>query len=191
LLNLGSNLATYRSVLRDTDLTYQVSPGKVKESMVLSAPPTSASPSYVWTITAAGLTVQKDDFGDLEFLDSTGEVVFTMPVPTMWDSSGVDGQRQPEITNVPYDVKKAGASTYTLTLRPDPLWLNDPGLVYPVVLDPTVQPGADNIHSYKSDGTINNGTVWVGNSHQTDLPRRFRTVGPLKLRALLKERSAA
>jgi large repetitive protein len=175
LLNLGSNLTKYSSVLTDTDLTYAVAPGEVKESMVLNRAPSAKKPIYSWTMTAPGLAPVKDRFGELEFLDASGQTVFTMPVPTMWDSSG-DGKAQPALTNVDYTVTALGADTYTLALTPDAAWLKDSARVYPVILDPTVVPGEDNVHAYKSDGYYNDGAVWVGNSAQGGGCCNWRTV---------------
>lgn len=83
---------TYPGVLDGVDLHYQVQPSLVKEGMVLDAAPDSA-PAYQWVLSAPGMTVQADDAGGFVVLDPSGEVRFTIPTPTMWDSSGVAGVR--------------------------------------------------------------------------------------------------
>ena len=162
-LPFGRDKAAYLSVFPNTDLRYQVDAGQVKESIVLNKVPAASRSTYVWSVKAPGLTPVKNEFGDLEFHDKAGAVVFTMPIPVMWDSSGVDGERQSELTNVPYEITKKSGSTWTLTLTPSRRWLTDPARVYPVVVDPTVDPGSDNVRSFKSDGATWTGKAYVGN----------------------------
>ncbi|WP_354570313.1 hypothetical protein [Glaciihabitans sp. UYNi722] len=159
LLPLGRDRAAYLSVLPNTDLRYQVTAGEVKESIVLKKVPSAAQSSYVWTVNAPGLTPVRNKFDDLEFQDSAGAVVFTMPVPAMWDSSGKDGEQQAALANIAYDIVKKSGSKWTLTLSPSRKWLTDPDRVYPVVLDPTVNPASNDVHSYKSDGATFTGKV--------------------------------
>ncbi len=176
LLPAGRDKAAYLSVLPHTDLRYQVSAGEVKESMILNEVPATDQSIYEWTVDAPGLTPVKNEFGDLEFRDGSGAVVFTMPVPTMWDSSGKDGTQQAALTNLPYDVTKASGTKWTLTLRPSREWLTDPARVYPVVLDPTVDPGSDNVRSYKSDGATYTGEAYVGNTRQSNTNVYWRAI---------------
>jgi hypothetical protein len=138
---IGADRATYFGVLPDTDLHYQVSAGDVKEAIVLKKVPALSRSTYVWSVKAPDLTVVKNDREDLEFRDSSGEVVFTMPRPVMWDSSGKEGERTAALINVPYEIAKKSGSMWTLTLRPDRDWLTDSARVYPVTLDPTISPG--------------------------------------------------
>jgi len=175
-INVGADQAKYSSVLPNTDLKYQVKSDKVKESIVLTKVPTAGTAVYRWEINAAGLTPEKNQFGDLDFKAADGVIVFSMPVPAMWDSSGKAGVSESTITNVQYQVTKLGPSTYSLVLTPDQAWLQDAARVYPVTVDPTIGPGADSIHSYKSDGTLNDGSVWIGNTAQNGSCCNWRTV---------------
>lgn len=175
-LPMGRDQAAYLSVLPHTDLRYQVGAGQVKESIVLNQVPAANRSTYVWTVNAPGLTLVKNSFKDLEFRDKAGTVVFTMPVPTMWDSSGKDGVRQAALTNVNYTVVKKSATQWTLTLRPSRKWLTDKKRVYPVMVDPTVDPGSDNVHSYKSDGATFTGKAYVGNTRDNNTNRYWRAI---------------
>ena len=165
LLNLGADQATYQSVFPNTDLAYKVAGEGVKESVVIRNADAAKS-NYVWTVTAPGLTPVKSDFGSLEFWDSSGTVVFTMPIPLMWDSSGKDGESQDDMVNVPYTVEKINSSRYRLTFTPDSYWLKASSRVYPVVLDPSIQPGPDGQVAYKQGGGSSS-TPYIGNTHQT------------------------
>jgi RHS repeat-associated protein len=175
-LPIGRDRAAYLSVLPDTDLRYQVTAGAVKESIILSKVPSAAQSTYVFTVNAPGLTPVRNKFDDLEFQDVAGGVVFTMPVPAMWDSSGKDGEQQPALTNIAYDIVKKSGSKWTLTLSPSRKWLTDPDRVYPVTLDPTVNPASNDVHSYKSDGATFTGKAYVGNTRESNLNRYWRAI---------------
>lgn len=176
LTSIGADQASYDSVLPDTDLHYQVLAGSVKESIFLNKAPAAGKSTYVWRVKAPGLSATKDGFNDLVFADSAGTTVFTMPRPTMWDSSGEDGVRKAALTNVDYEVSKVGEGVWDVTLNPDRAWLTDPDRVYPVVLDPTVDPLSDNVHSYKSDGATFSGKAYVGNTRESGTNRYWRAI---------------
>jgi large repetitive protein len=156
----------YRDVLDGVDLSYQVEPAGVKESMVLEAVP-DVAPEYRWVLTAPGLTVQPDVAGGFEILDADGVVRFTIPTPVMWDSSGVEGEREPESAPVTATVEPFGGE-WLLTLRPDFTWLTSTDRVYPVTVDPTTSYGANTQYSFKSDGTGQSGSTWFGNPWQSN-----------------------
>jgi len=164
-VNIGADQAHYSSVFPSTDLAYKVAGDGVKESVVIRNADAAKS-TYVWTVTAPGLTPVKSKFGSLEFWDASGTVVFTMPIPLMWDSSGKEGQSQDAMANVPYTVQKVSTSQYRLTFTPDPYWLHATSRVYPVVLDPSIAPGPDGQVAYKQGGGSSS-IPYIGNTHQT------------------------
>lgn len=174
LLNLGADQAHYQSVFPNTDLAYKVAKDGVKESVVIHSADAAKS-SYVWVVTAPGLTPVKNSFGELEFLDGSGTVVFTMPIPLMWDSSGKDGESQDAMTNVPYTIEPINKSQFRLTLTPDLYWLQSTSRVYPVVLDPSIAPGPDGLEAFKQDG-VTSSTPYIGNSHQSSSCCDWQTV---------------
>ncbi|MDR6971565.1 PA14 domain-containing protein [Leifsonia shinshuensis] len=160
----ASSSVAYNGVAPNQDLAYQVEPGAVKETVVLKSPPTDQT-DWVWTVHAPGLTLGKDQFGDITYVDALGHVVFVMPIPAMEDSSGIPGQSEAAVVNVPVTVASAGGDDWTLTLTPDQAWLNDPSRVYPVFLDPsTASSYANDAHSYENTGTSLTGVAYVGNS---------------------------
>ncbi|HQG29881.1 MAG TPA: hypothetical protein PLY73_15115, partial [Candidatus Ozemobacteraceae bacterium] len=55
---------------------------------------------------------QPDVAGGFEIVDANGVVRFTIPTPVMWDSSGVEGEREPESAPV------AVGSCWPTTLDP-------------------------------------------------------------------------
>ena len=172
----ASSSVAYQGVLPQTDLAYQVQPGAVKETLVLTAPPTSAHPSWSWTIHAPGLNLSEDQFGDIVYKNDKGTVEFLTPNPVMEDSSGVAGIKGPVVSDVPTTLTKQSPGKWTLTLTPSTTWLQDTSRVYPVFIDPsTASSSAENAYSYESNGTEWTGVAYVGNS-RADGDTYWRTV---------------
>jgi RHS repeat-associated protein len=157
---------TYDGVLDDVDLDYRVDESSVKETIVLNEAPGSGENSWVWDIDAPGLTLSVDETGSIGFFDAAGERQFVIPTPMMWDSSGIDGVREPAERIVGTSVAQGAGDRWALTLTADRSWLDDSDREYPVSVDPTVQSGwvPSNIYAYKSDGAGPLGYVNVGNS---------------------------
>lgn len=152
----------YEDVFPGEDLTYEVTPGSVKEAVVLDAAPRRAR-SYSWRISGSGFTIRPARDGSFEIV-SGSEVVMVIPPAVMVDSSGRPGVSEPATTNAPMSVFRSG-SDWILTVVPDHAWLADPARVYPVSIDPTVGVANDSISAYKSDGAVVYGQgVRVGNS---------------------------
>ena len=153
----------YPGVLPGQDLVYQVTKTGVDESIVLGTA-SSTAPSWTWDVHAPGLTLTTVD-GDIDYTDAKGVVQLVTPIPTMWDSSGVTGEAQPVITNVPYTLAQAKDGDWTVTLTPDPTWLSSPDRVYPVFVDPsTLDADSTGERSFESNGTEVDGVTWMGNS---------------------------
>jgi len=159
---------SYANALPNTTVTYQVQTGGVKESIILAAAPATA-PTYTWTVAETGdVSAVTDKLGDLDFVKADGTTVFSLPAPDMWDSSAKGGEKGGQIQAVAWNVQKADASTWQITLSPSFAWLTDPARVFPVTVDPDVNPSADSpIHSYKSDGNYNNGHALLGFNAQS------------------------
>ena len=157
---------TYHDVLEGVDLSYEVEPSAVKESMLLDAAPDSA-PEYQWVLTTPGMTVVPDDVGGFSVLNQAGEARFSIPTPTMWDSSGVDGESEPETAVVATTVERYG-DDWLLTMQPDFAWLTAPEREYPVTVDPSANWDHSASKSYKSDGTPQGSRIYFGNPSQAN-----------------------
>jgi YD repeat-containing protein len=165
LLARAGSQALYRGVLPGADLSYQVTSGSVKESVVLAAAP-SAPVSYRWQLSGTGFSVRAGRDGEIELVaDADGSVAMTIPPAVMVDSSGKAQVSEPATANAPMTVTK-DASGWLLTITPDLSWLQAPERVYPVKIDPTVYAtGQSNVYSYKSDGTVlHDGYARIGNA---------------------------
>ena len=173
----GSDVSSveYPNVVRGATLRYAESVAGVKETVVLPDASAVGNGQWVWDVTAARLTLVKNDRGDIEFRDAADETQFFIPAPVMWDSSGVSGLSEPADHMLDTTVQQIDAKTWRITLKGDIAWLNDPARIYPVMVDPSISGGPDALTSYKSDGTTRSyGNI--GNSHQTSSCCNWRTV---------------
>ncbi|MBG6213245.1 MULTISPECIES: PA14 domain-containing protein, partial [unclassified Cryobacterium] len=160
-----SDQVTYDNVFTGVDVRYDVTPGSVKETLVLDHAPERGTAKWSWWVRAPGLTIREDQGGSFLLNDSTGKTRFIIPNPVMWDSSGKPGVSEPATANVDASARQDGAD-WIFTLAPDDGWLHAKDRVYPVSVDPTsVGPYMENIHAYKSNGVeITDGYARVGNS---------------------------
>ncbi len=130
LPNLFST-ATYKNVIKNVDVEVIVTPDKVKENIIVSSPKGFESISYL--IDAGNLIGKIEEDNSVTFTNEKADVIFTIPAPYMFDSKVF-----------PDDSMAIGLALskttdgYILTMTPDSKWINDPGRVYPVIIDPTV-----------------------------------------------------
>ncbi|MDL9978302.1 beta strand repeat-containing protein [Microbacterium sp. ASV49] len=177
----ASHGVAYDGILPGADASYQVDSAGVKEVLILQAAPTSAHPSYSWTVRAPGLTLSKGDNDTVVFTNKHGEQVFYIPTPVMTDSSGTEGVSGDALATIPVTIRHDSGSDWTITLTPDAGWLNDPSRVYPVSVDPSIDSGRDSFTAFES---LNNGAsvnitephAWIGNSRLNSAPSVWRSV---------------
>lgn len=125
--NTGDQVS-YDDVFDGVDLDFDVERAGIKETLVLSDVPDRADASWTWLIKANALDVRHDEFGNIEFVNRYGEVQFHIPAPVMWDSSGLAGQSEDELANVPTTLTTTDDG-WELTLTPSYGWLSDPDRV--------------------------------------------------------------
>jgi RHS repeat-associated protein len=154
----------YEDAIGGIDLTYQVSNGAVKETLIMDAPPAPGGGSWSWVLTAPGLDLVVGDSGQLRLLDEEKSVKFSIPRPYAWDSSGVEGKQQPADVGTDWKVEPLGKGEWRLGLTISDEWLLAPERVYPVFIDPTTNYDDSFVTSYKSDGASRTDAVLIGNS---------------------------
>lgn len=120
---------TFAQALPGVDLTYTVTNTALKENLVLANASSPRSFSYSVS-TSPGLTAVKAADGSIQFLDSSGKLVFSFLAPVMSDAAGDDARASYELA--------AAAGGYEVTLDADTPWLASPDRVWPVTVDPTV-----------------------------------------------------
>ena len=131
----GSSL-TYAGILPGTDVTETATADGISEALTLSS--AAAGTSWTFPLTLNGLTATLAG-GSVDLTDSAGNLAGVIP-PAVARSGPVDlssPDSQASATLAYQLVTVNGAPALTLSL--DPAWLNAPGRVFPVIVDPTVR----------------------------------------------------
>lgn len=155
----------YKDVFDGVDLAYEVGKAGVKETLILDAPPASNEAAWQWRIKANALDLAVDEFGSVNFTNRYGEVKFNIPIPIMWDSSGVPGESGNAEEKLTTTVTRDGGE-WVLTLSADVEWLSDDARVYPVTVDPSVDTGAAARADFRSpnfEQVLRNDVTLIGN----------------------------
>ncbi|MFY1672501.1 LamG-like jellyroll fold domain-containing protein [Plantactinospora sp. WMMB334] len=128
--------ATYRNVLPQTDLELVSQAGGVKETLVLRS--ASAPRAFLFPLRLTGLTPRLVD-GEVRLVDGAGTVRAVIPAGFMTDAAATPALS----TGVDYRLVTVSGGP-ALEIVADDAWLRDPARVFPVRLDPSVEPaGAD------------------------------------------------
>lgn len=117
----------------NADLHYAVAGQKLKESILLHDVPQQSDFSFLFAYDTDILRAEVQEDGSVCLTDNEGETAFFIEAPVMFDS-GEGYTNAVAVTVEEID----GGCRYTLT--PDRAWLTDSARVYPVTLDPTVEP---------------------------------------------------
>ena len=117
----------------NADLHYAVAGQKLKESILLHDVPQQSDFSFLFAYDTDILRAEVQEDGSVCLTDNEGETAFFIEAPVMFDS-GEGYTNAVAVTVEELD----GGCRYTLT--PDRAWLTDSARVYPVTLDPTVEP---------------------------------------------------
>lgn len=131
--SIAGNMATYSNARPATDLSYETTPDTVKETITLRDRTAPAVQSYRITTSAdlSAALVRRE----LRLTDRLGAVRFSLAAPFLEDAAGVRSD----------DVAVAmtrDAQGILLTVTPDATWLASPARKFPVIIDPTITPGA-------------------------------------------------
>ncbi|MEU3352438.1 FG-GAP-like repeat-containing protein [Streptomyces sp. NPDC037389] len=88
---VSGNTVTYPEVLPDVDLKVRASATGFGQLLVVRSPRAAADPALKaiqYGMSADGVKVSVDQYGNLTGVNPAGQVVFSGPTPRMWDSSG-------------------------------------------------------------------------------------------------------
>lgn len=80
----------------------------------------------------------------------------------------MEGQSSDVLINPSMRLVKVSGSTWKYTVEVDRAWLTAPEREYPIYIDPTIQRGPNYAQSFKSDGSVFNGQLHVGNTRQNN-----------------------
>ncbi len=144
---VADNALGYPDLFPQVDLVYAATGTGVKESVVLKD--RSAQNEFTFDFQLHGVTARESD-GQITFVDDKGETTFRLGDLTAIDGSGVATQ----------DIRcriEGADSEMRLTLTLSRAFLDDPTRVFPVVIDPTVEPiiitGANVMDTWVGSGT--------------------------------------
>ncbi|PKM82769.1 MAG: hypothetical protein CVU89_04515 [Firmicutes bacterium HGW-Firmicutes-14] len=133
---VSQNTITYRGITDYTDLRYIVERKTLKEEIILNDP--GAPSEFRFALDLKRLDYKVRDDGSIDFLDPrTGDIVWNMPKPFMYDAQGEESQAVTAEIGREYGL----FGGLVLTVKADRQWLSSQDRAYPVVIDPTLQPG--------------------------------------------------
>jgi hypothetical protein len=165
---LAGSRATYADALPGVDLVVDVRRTGLETLFVLK---NRAALGHVrrlsLPVTGAGIAGHRTDAaGGTTFVDSAGRTVATSPALEMWDAATVPTERAgtaPSLTKAVTSVVERTATGVALTLTPDEKWLAAPERVFPITIDPELNPVQDTLDTWVRDG------LTADQSTQTDL----------------------
>ncbi|WP_432075725.1 DNRLRE domain-containing protein [Streptomyces wuyuanensis] len=147
---VSGDTAHYRGIRRDADVTLQAEHGAVKETIVLNSP--DAPREWTFPLTLDGLTPSLDEHGAVLLKDAKGAVRAVVPKGWMEDSSHDPKTGGPALSgDVSYRLARGKNGRWLLKVLLDDAWLDAPGRIYPVRVDPTVDTIDDNGDSFVQD----------------------------------------
>lgn len=155
---LSGGTATYVDVRPGVDLVVEMTASGVEQNIVVKTPaaldeiknltlPLVAKAEHTFTAKHNAITLK----------DKTGHAFVQIPGMSMWDSSPVDPDTggpvkhdlAAKVAELP--AKKGRAPGVGLALTPDDKWLSDPSRVFPITLDPTLNPESTTWDTYVRD----------------------------------------
>jgi YD repeat-containing protein len=156
----SGSAVTYPGILPGTDVTETATPNGLSEALTLDSP--AAGDAWVFPLTLKGLTASLDG-GSVDLTDAGGAVVAVIPPATA--RSGPASPASPgsqASSQLTYQlVTENGAPALEMSLNQS--WLDAPGRVFPVVVDPSVNvdpQGSDYAQSKSGTAqTANNSTA--------------------------------
>jgi hypothetical protein len=160
--------ATYADILPGVNLQMTATIyGGYTENLVVTSASAAANPALAdihFNTSTVGLTLSQNSAGGVQAIDTSGNVVFNSPTPTMWSSpTSADTGAQDADTTMHRTAANAGAADAgdspsdstgpdttlpiqvtgnSLNLLPPADALTGPGINYPVTIDPATSPEA-------------------------------------------------
>ena len=128
----------YENILPGTDIEYVLYGSRVKENIIINE--RKSEYKYNFILNLHNLIPVAEENGEISLLDNeNGEMVYRLPVPTMWDSAG-------ECSNdVSYILFENEEGSFVLTVTADAKWINDESRAFPVTIDPPIYSSSSNV----------------------------------------------
>ncbi|MBR1758039.1 MAG: hypothetical protein IJ744_04840 [Lachnospiraceae bacterium] len=157
---------TYPEVFPGVSYLYQNHGYTVKETIVLENADTT---SFSFLLSGKDITAKLEE-GDVDIYSSSGELIYHIPAPYMYDADGAESY------DVAYDLIPVDEENYILTIAADEKWLNDPERVYPVYIDPTIEASALVVDGGMVAGWVAQGSPTTAKGRQSSLYVGYSTV---------------
>ncbi|MFJ7159473.1 phospholipase A2 [Streptomyces sp. NPDC101118] len=134
---LDGPTATYPDAVPGGDLVVTALKEGFTHNVVLRERP-KGPVEYRLPVEAEGLTLKETADKRLRWDDAKNKTKATAPAPVMWGATMDKASGEPEkIAAVDVEIEKDKDGGQVLVLKPSAAFLNDPGLKYPVTIDPT------------------------------------------------------
>lgn len=161
--NISSSII-YTDILDGIDIEYIVVSNSIKENIIVKE--LSDSYSYTFTLDLNGLTAELENGNILLCDSSTGDMIYCIPAPYMYDAKGT------ESTEVFYTLTSSNNGKYEFRLTAAADWINSEERTFPIVIDPSlVDIGQiDDTYVTSSNKTGNFGgtnALWVSSVEET------------------------
>jgi RHS repeat-associated protein len=116
--------------------------------------------SFDFPLHVTGLKVTQDSSGVLRYVDSAGNEVFTTSAPTMFGAEIDPHSGMPTHSEAVTSVLVTDKTQLVLRVTPDPSFLADPNVTFPVTIDPTtnISRSAYGFDQYTGGNFYNNST---------------------------------
>ena len=131
LNNLFSTV-NYAEIYKNIDLQVVVGPDSVKETLVLKERGTQNV--FLVNYEIGELSVRQSDDKNIELLDKSGNIIYVISAPYMFDSNE-DGYSDA----ITLSVAKQGGGALQIMVTADKEWIQSDERVYPIYVDPTVR----------------------------------------------------
>lgn len=134
VLNKIISSVKYSDILDGVDLEYVVSGNDVKENIIVKEK--ADEYIYQFDMKLNKLVAEVQDDGTIALKDDkSGEVVYTIAMPYMFDANGEQSNA------VTYTLEQIKNKEYRITVTADAEWINAEGRAFPVTIDPSVEAG--------------------------------------------------
>ncbi|WP_424643464.1 LamG-like jellyroll fold domain-containing protein [Embleya sp. AB8] len=128
---------TFTGARPQSDVNLKAGDGQIKETILLNSP--AAPDTWDFPLHLAGLTPSLDENGNVVLTGASGAVQAMIPHGWMMDSAVAPASDEGATSGgVTYELLAQADGSRVLRVRLDRAWLNAPGRVYPVKVDPTV-----------------------------------------------------
>jgi RHS repeat-associated protein len=176
---LNGAVATYRDVTAGADLELQALSGGFAERLVLRTRP-AVAPVFQFPLRLTGLSAAVTASGRIALTDSSGRLVAQADPPRMWGAERDPNADEPtRVGSVAVRIT-GSVGDQVLEVAPDPAFLADPKVAYPVTIDPSPNLAAT------ADTFIDSGFPDSSYASDPELKSGTYNSGANKLRTLMK-----